>query len=191
MLTLPSARATLVLGALGAVVFLAGCGDRDLILRIDLLSFLDPGERTTHYGPIPPALGDTVTVISSRRVNLLPGLQDVTVVRAVTLELAAEIRNQTGSGSGTIGLYISGPGSDPFVADTSPLVVPFAVAGADTDTVSVTLAGDQELAELFTGKEAELGIRAAIQSGIGPAPLEGDLVLTRILAIVTAKRGDL
>jgi hypothetical protein len=169
----------------------AGCGDRNLILRVDLLSFLDPSETQGHYGPVPGGLSDSVTIVAARRVDLLPGLSDVTIVRDVALHIAGEFRNQTGSGSGTIKIYLSGPGTDPFTADTSPIVVPFAVAGADTDSVALVIDGVSELAGLFTGLEAQMGLRLTLTSDLGPEPLEGDFQLTQLLAVVTARRGEL
>ena len=48
-----AAPALLAALALGAVLVLAGCGDKNLILTVDILSFLSPAETSGHYGPIP------------------------------------------------------------------------------------------------------------------------------------------
>jgi hypothetical protein len=185
--SLPVRSALLALGAVVAVV-LAGCGDRNLILRVDLLSFLDAGERESHYGPVPPGISDSVAVIAGRRLNLLPGLQDVTNVTDVELEVAAVVNNLSGSGTGRIAVYLSAAGTDPFVEDTTPIVGTFAVNGAMSDTIQTIRVGDAELAELFTAKEVELGIRVVLDSGVGIEALEGDVVLARLHAIVTARQ---
>jgi len=61
------------------------------------------------------------------------------------------------------------------------------LAPATTDTVSVTIAGDSQLAALFLGDKAQLGIRVTLNSAAGPA-LEGDFTLITLKAIVTAKQ---
>jgi hypothetical protein len=174
--------ATLVLAALLA----AGCGDHQLILHVDILSFLSPAETAGHYGPIPGGVSDSVTV-TSRTIDLLPGVNDITNVTAVTVTAAAAFANATGSGEATAKIYLSPEGTDPFTADTTPIVIPVTLAPGVTDTVAVTIAGDSELAGLFLGKKAELGIRVAFMSNPGPA-LEGDYQLTVLEAVVTAKQ---
>jgi hypothetical protein len=186
--SLPTRSSFLALFALGLALALAGCGDKALILRVDLLSFLSPAERSTHYGPVPPGIRDSVELVSGRQLNLLPGLESVTRVTDVQLEVAAIVNNLTGSGTGRVAIYLSPEGTDPFTTDTTPIVATFAVNGAMADTIETITVGDAELADLFTNKEAQLGIRVVLNSGIGLAPLEGDIVLTRLHAIVTARQ---
>ena len=183
---LSAARAVLAAGALSLA--LAGCGDRALILRVDLLSFLGPAEKEFHYGPVPPGISDSAAVVSGRRLPLLPGLQSVTRVTDVQLEVGAIVTNLTGSGTGHIAVHLSPAGTDPFTADPTPILATFAVSGAMADTIETVSVGDQALAELFTSKEAELGIRVVLDSGAGVEPLEGDVVLTRLRAVVTARQ---
>ena len=185
---LPIRPALLAAVALVAALGLAGCGDRSLILRVDLLSFLAPAERQSHYGPVPPGISDSANVVAGRRLNLLPGLEDVTSVTDVQLEVAAVVNNQTGSGTGRLAVYLSAAGTDPFVADPTPIVATFAVNGAMADTIETITVGDAELAELFTSKEAQIGIRVVLDSGASVDPLEGDVVITTLRAIVTARQ---
>lgn len=182
----PARSALVAVGALAVAVALAGCGDKNLILRVDLLSFLDPAERTAHYGPVPGGLADSVDAVDARRLNLLPGLEDVTAVTDVQLEIGAVVANLTGAGTGRVAVYLSPEGTDPFTTDTTPLTASFAVNGAMADTIETITVGDPELAALFTAKQAQLGIRVALQSA-GPQPLEGDVVITRLRAVVTAR----
>ncbi len=166
---------------------LAGCGDKNLILRVDLLSFLTSAETQAHYGPIPGGVSDSVTVTPSRQINLLPGIRDITTVSAVSIDAAGKFVNATGSGTGTVKIFVSGAGTDPFTTDTSPIVLPITLAPATTDSVAVTINGDSQLAGLFLGDKAQLGIRVTLNSAVGP-PLEGDFTLTRLRAVVTARQ---
>lgn len=176
----------LAFALLVAGVVAAGCGDHQLILHVDILSFLSPSETSGHYGPIPGGVRDSVTIVS-RSLDLLPGINDITSVTDVQVTAAAEFANQTGSGTATVKVYVSPAGTDPFTADTTPIVVPITLAPATTDTASVTIAGDRELAGLFLGDKAQLGIRVTFDSAPGPA-LEGDFRLITLSAVVTARQ---
>lgn len=175
----------LLVSAIGLIA--AGCGAKSLILRVDLLSFLSASEKSAHYGPIPGGLSDSVIVAPSRSISLLPGIRDITSVSNVAIDAAGQFVNVTGSGSGSIRIYVSAAGTDPFTTDTTPIVLPFTLAPATTDTVSVTVSGDAELAELFLGDKAQLAIRVAFNAAVGP-PLEGDFNLITLRAVVTAKQ---
>ncbi len=181
-----AARFVLLACALTAMVAV-GCGDKSLIVRVDLLTFLTADEQNAHYGPVPPGISDSVDVVQSRRLNLLPGLDDVSTVTDVQVEVGAIITNLTGSGTGRIAVYLSPADTDPFVTDSTPVVGTFTVNGAMADTIETIVVGDAELAELFTGKEAQIGIRLVLDSGVGLAPMEGDIQLTTLRAVVTAK----
>jgi hypothetical protein len=182
--------AALLLAAIGAVgaLVLAGCGDKSLILRVDILSFLSASDKQSHYGPVPGGLSDSVTVTAARSLSLLPGIKDITVVQNVEIDAAGVFANTTGSGTGTVKIFLSPEGTDPFTADLTPIVLPVTLTPATNDTVRVVVAGDQQLKDLFVGNKAELGIRATLAASAGPA-VEGDFTLTELRAIVTARQG--
>ncbi len=177
-----------ILASLVLALAAAGCGDRKMVARVDLQSFLDSTETESHYGPVPPVtLTDSVTVTAGRTINLVPGLQDVTIVESVGLDVAGEFRNLTGSGSGTVKLFLSGPGTDPFTA--SPFVLPVAFAGSDTFRVATSIQNNPALVSLFNGDELVLGIRFLVSNPPGAIePIEGDFALTVLRAEVTSRQ---
>jgi hypothetical protein len=169
-----------------AYLTLVGCGDKNLILRVDILSFLDPAVTQGHYGPIPAGVTDSVT-IANVEIDLVPGISSVTVVKSADIEVGAEFANLTGSGSGTVRVYFSDPATDPLT--TPPIVVPVTLLPDSTTTVELSVAGDPRIAQLFTGEAMRIALRLVLSSGAGPDPLEGDARLTRLRAIVTAGQG--
>jgi len=186
---LPRTRARILAAAACAVaglLVLAGCGDKALILRIDVLSFLSPADTHAHYGPIPGGVTDSVTVAGSRSLTLLPGIKDITAVQNVEVDAAGVFANTTGSGTATVKIFLSPSGTDPFTAATTVIVLPVTLTPATNDTVRVSIAGDQQLRDLFVSDKAELGIRATVAATTGP--VEGDFTLTELRAIVTAKQ---
>lgn len=177
----------LLLTALGTLA-VAGCGDRQLIARVDLRSFLDSTETEAHYGPVPAIAGtESVTVAAGRRIDLVPGLQDVTIVEAVKLEAEGEFRNLSGSGSGIVKLFLAAPGTDPFT--TSPFLLPVTFSGSDTVVVATVIENDPTLIGLFNGDELLLGIRFSITVPPGGLePIEGDFELRELRAEVAARQ---
>ena len=178
-------RPRFVLLTMFGVFFLTfvGCGDKNLILRVDLLSFLDPATTQGHYGPIPGGITDSATV-ADVSVNLVPGISSVTTVESADIDVAAEFRNLTGSGGGTVRVYFSDAATDPLT--TPPIVVPVTLFPDSTTTVELTVAGDPRIANLFTGESLRMALRLVLSSGAGPDSLEGDAVLTRLRAVVVA-----
>ncbi|HEY6572329.1 MAG TPA: hypothetical protein VI198_03330, partial [Candidatus Eisenbacteria bacterium] len=97
LLPLAIALALLATGA-------AGCGDRSLILTVNVLSFLDSSEKSADYsvaGGIPAATVD----VANQSVNLLQGVNDATDVVSATLDIAATFDNQTGTATGQLLFY--------------------------------------------------------------------------------------
>src|SRR6266850_3514639 len=76
-----------ILPVLVLPALLGGCGDRNLILTVDILSFLDPAARSTSYGPIPAGIPATSVDVVNDSLNLLQGLHDVTKVVSASLRI--------------------------------------------------------------------------------------------------------
>ena len=60
---------------LAAAALLAGCGDRHLVLRVDVLSFIVPADRQRDFGPVPAVPGGVATgevaLVDNADVSLL------------------------------------------------------------------------------------------------------------------------
>src|SRR5258705_10565626 len=125
-------------------LLLGGCGDRSLILTVDVLSFLSPSDVSQSYS-IPGGFSADTEDVGSESDNLLPGVKDVTEVVSATLKIGASFDNQTGTASGTLLIYIaSADSTDPFT--TTPIAsLPFSltpgnVTNVSTEVSSVALA---------------------------------------------------
>jgi hypothetical protein len=174
-----------------AALVLAGCGDHNLVLRVDVLSYLDPGMRVAVFGPIPPAPGGIATgeqvLVDDEEINLLDGLSGVAEVQSVEITMAVIARDSTGSGVDTLRVYASDAETAP--RSTSPVVERvLTLSPGVTDTVSVTVAGDQRVADLFVQRRMRLSVTS---SGRGPEsgdPLNGSVELSALEAVVIAGR---
>jgi hypothetical protein len=174
-----------------AALLVAGCGDHNLVLRVDVLSYLDPAQRSASFGPVPPAPGGLVTgeqaLVDDETINLVDGLSGVADVQSVELTLAVIARDSTGSGVDTLRLYASDENTHPLA--TAPVLQQVVTLSPGvTDTVSVTVAGDRRLAELFVQRLMRISVT---HSGRGPESgdaLNGSVELGTLEAVVIAGR---
>jgi hypothetical protein len=169
-------------------LLLGGCGDRSLILTVDVLSFLDPGDVSQGYS-VPGGMPAASMDVASESVNLLPGIEDVTEIASATLSLAASFDNQTGAASGTLLVYItpadlSDPFSAPPVASVPVPLTPNNVTNVSTEITSAALA------EALVQESAQVAVRITFDSTPTP-PLQfvaGTQTLTEIRATVITKK---
>ncbi len=176
------------LGIVAPLLLLAGCGDRSLILTVDVLSFMDPSDVSQGYS-VPGGLPSSSVDVASDSANLLPGIGDVTEIASATLRIGASFDNQTGSASGHLYVHITPSDSaDPF---SSPPIadVPVALTPNNITNVSTEVTSDA-LAQALVQDEARVGIRITFDSTATP-PLQfvaGTETLTELLATVITKK---
>ena len=167
---------------------LAGCGDRSLILTVDVLSFLDPGDVSQSYN-VPGGLPSSTMDLASESVNLLPGVEDVTEIASATIHIEASFDNQTGTAAGTLLIYIaSADSTDPFattpIASVPVPLTPTNVTNVSTDVTSAALAA------ALVQESARIGVRLTFDSTSTP-PLQsvsGTETITQIRATVITKK---
>lgn len=169
-------------------LLIAGCGDRSLILTVDVLSFLDPADVSQGYS-VPGGMPTSTMDVASESVNLLPGVEDVTEIASATLNLAASFDNQTGDASGTLFVYITSadsadPYSAPPIASVPVALTPNNVTNVSTEITSAALAA------ALVQESAQVAVRITFDSTSTP-PLQfvaGTETLTQILATVITKK---
>src|SRR5512134_170164 len=159
-----------VLATLFALTLLAaGCGDRSLILTINVLSFLDPSEVSTDYsapGGVPSATVD----VADQTVNLLQGVDDVTDIASATLDIAATFDNQTGTATGTL-LFYAVPSDTVSPFTSAPIAsIPISLTPGTITNVDTRVSSDA-LAEALVSDRARIGLRISLDTSATP-PLE-------------------
>lgn len=186
-------RTLKAVSALLALALVAGCGDRALVMHVDLLSYLDDAQTRQRFGPVPVVPGGLVTgeqeLVSDLEVNLVDGLGDVAEVQTVTVSFAAVLRDSTGSGSDTLRLYLSEPSVAP--RSTPPAFeVAVPLVPGRTDTVRTDFTGDPRVAALFAQRRFRLTLTTSLRGPDTGDPLNGEVALTSIDAVVIAKRAE-
>ncbi len=169
-------------------LLLGGCGDRSLILTVDVLSFLSPSDVSQSY-TIPGGFSADTVDVASESVNLLPGVQDVTEVVSATLKVGASFDNQTGTASGVLLIYIAsadstGPFTTTPIASIPVSLTPNNVTNVSTEVTSVALA------EALVHDSARVGVRITFDTTATP-PLQfvtGTETITQLLAVVITKK---
>lgn len=180
----------LVLVALAALA-LAGCGNHNLVVKVDVLSYLDAEQRSAQVDTLPPGdLPLPIALLPDLTINLISGLDNATDVRTATLSLGGLVSAGNGSGSGRLRLYLSDEATPPLT--TSPVMdVPVTFSAASPTTVASEATCPPEVAQLFTHQRMRLAM--VIDSVVVAAPGAGGLSLTlqRLDATVIAGRKSL
>jgi len=169
-------------------LILSGCGDRSLILTVDVLSFLSPSDVSQSYS-IPGGFAADTVEVASESVNLLPGVGDVTEVASATLKIGASFDNQTGTASGILLIYITSADSTNAFTTAPIASIPFSLTPGNVTNVSTEVSSDQ-LAEAMVQDAARVGIRITFNSTATP-PLQfvtGTETITELLAVVITKK---
>lgn len=179
------------LAALLTIAVLAGCGDRRLVLRVDVLSFLDPATTQGAFGPVPAIPGGFASgeqpIVDDLQVNLLDGISDVATVETVTFSLSTMFQDSTGSGTDTMRVYMSDMATDPR-ATVPVLMMPVVLTAGQSDTLNVVLDGDSRVAELFLQRQMRMTVTTSFRGPSSGADLNGRYQILALDAIVTASR---
>jgi hypothetical protein len=165
---------------------LVGCGNRNLILTVDILSFMDPATRVVNYGPIPSGFPNDTIEVFSDSLNLLQGVGDVTRVASASLDIAASFDNTSGAATGDFLIYFAAADSTtPFT--TTPIAdVPFQLLSGQITNVNTHVDASPALAEVLTHDRAKVGVRVIFN---GTAfPIQGTETLTKLQATVVMKK---
>ena len=183
-----------VCAALALALVLAGCGDRNLVVDVDVLSFLDPSVVAFSFGPVPALPGGVYTgelaVVQDAEINLVERPSDLASVASVSLVFEALATDSTGSGADTLRIYMSDPGTDPL---TTPavLTLPASLVAGQQQTVHAEVEADQRLATVFNGNRVRLSMTNALRGPDSGAPLNGRVRISAIRAVVIANRKGL
>ena len=172
-----------------AAALLPSCGDRHLVVNVDVLSYLNPSLTQTSFGPVPAVPGGFYSgeqpLVQDRDVNLVEGLNTVAQVQDVTVSMTSVTSASSGDGADTVRVYISDASVDPLT--TAPVVVlPITLTSGVSDTANVTLDGDQRIIQLFDGKRMRVTVTTALRGPSSGADLSGDLKVTALQAVVVA-----
>lgn len=167
---------------------LAGCGDRSLILTVDVLSFLDPADVSGPYGPIPGGLPLTTVDLASQEANLLPGIQDVTEVSSAKLDVGVSFDNQTGSADAHFQIFITSADSADVFSGTPIADIPVTLTPSNVTNVATEISST-ELAQALVQDKAKIGVRATFDTTpSGVTPVQGTETITLLRATVITKK---
>ncbi len=184
-------RNSRLIGMTAALVVLAGCGNRDLILRVDIKSFLTPAQTQQSFGPIPAIPGGgwsgEQALVNDNHINMLSGLGNAVVVKHVEVTLATIVTSASGTGVDTMRVYVSDLATDP--RSTAPVftqVLNF-VPGT-SDTVTSVLTDDARVDSLFTQKTMRLTVTTSLRGPASGSALNGGIEIHTFDAVAVAGR---
>ena len=184
-------RASMVLAAAVALLALPACGQRNVVLNVDVLSYLDASQTEFTFGPVPAFPGGISTgeqsVVPEADINLVGNLADITDIHTVSLRIAVASESYSGDGADTLRFYLSEPGTDP---RTTPVVMmmPLTLTASVADTTVTEITGDERVLGLFSGQAMKLAVTASLRGPSNGDALSGRVTITGIDATVIAGR---
>jgi hypothetical protein len=187
-------RRRLWVALIATLLLSTGCGNRHVIVTVDLLSYLDPSVTRVAFGPVPAIPGGIYTgeqeVVKDTQVQLIDGSNSIAEVQNVSISMTAIAADSTGSGLDTLRLYVSEVDQDP-LATIPAVTLPIVLTPGVTDTVHVDLGSDSRVADLFTGKRMRLTLTTALRGPDSGDPLNATVRVTALDAVLVAGRKDL
>ena len=187
-------RWSLPLLAALAVMALVGCGDRSLVVKVDVLSYLNPDSIAVSFGPVPAAPGGIYsgeqTIMKDIEINMVDGLSSVADVEGLSLNMSVLSADSTGSGADTLRLYMSDVAVDP-LSTTPVMILPVTLSPGVTDTVTVEAGGDTRMADLFAQKHLRLTVTTAFRGPDSGEDLNARIAIIGLDAVLVAGRRNL
>jgi len=178
-------RSAWVSATLAAAMIAAACGEGRIIFNVDVLSFLsaDQGD-SVHYLVLGGLSGTVDNPPIEATILDLAGA----AVESVTVKVAADVENATGSGQVAFEIFFSDSAATlytgtPYAADTA------VVTGADTVTLApipIPFGADS----VFSNEKVWIGVRASVVANAGPA-LEGTLRLSQLWLRIVLNDNDI
>lgn len=185
-------RAILLLLALS---LLAGCGDRRLVINIDVLSYVAPADRGQSFGPIPAVPPDGAVVpesplVNDQEVQLLEGLTGLATVQAVTISANLFHQSTSGTGSDTLRLYLS-PADVPSLTTSPVFERAFVFTPGVAESTQVEVSGDARVVDLFNSRKFRFSVTTSLRGpSTGPA-LSGRVEIHALHCVVVSSRKPL
>ena len=178
-----------------AALALAGCGNHNLVLKVDVLSYLDDSQKVIHVVQVPPVGdGGAIPIVSDMTISMIDGLDEAAKVKSVALSLGGGVTVGSGSGHGKFKLYLSDENTDPLT--TQPVMgalVQFSVASpgivaASGPDPAASPAEQQRVAKLFTQKNLHLAVVLDEVTIDSPGVTNMTVTITKLEAVVIAGR---
>lgn len=182
-----------LLAAVCAVV-LGSCGNRHLVVKVDVLSYLDPDSTGVAFGPVPAVPGGFYSgeqaILRDIEINLVDGMSSVADVEGLSMTMSVLVADSTGSGADTLRIYMSDASIDPLT--TPPVIVlPMTFSPGITDTVTVEAGGDTRVADLFAQKHIRMTVTTAFRGPDSGEDLNARIQMIALDAILVAGRKNL
>lgn len=182
--------------AVAAALAFAGCGDNEVLVNVDILSFIDADQQSGDYAA-PPGLVMPPLAIEPQAITLPEGLAGAIDMTRLELSFSMDFAGdaQSGEGLAEIRLYIAPSdsglvGSD--VYQTEPVYTGVVALGTGTTTTHTGLVEANEandLLSIFEGGGFLLGIAFVIDTSASLDPVSGRWTIRRMEALV-AGTGD-
>ncbi len=173
--------------ALVLVLSLAACAGGQIILNLDILSFLDEEDLDAHYEAEFPVTGiwlPLAGLVPPTEVKLMEGLGTASILQEGVLTVEGIFDNELGQASTRIEVYL-GETAEEVSASLQPVVTVYADLQDSTVTpFSASADLDEEALDLFGNNQVwvRLDVFARVDGSTPPVQVAGDVALTTLKA---------
>ncbi len=182
------------IAAIAILLTVAGCGNNEVVLHVDILSFVAPEEQTGAY-VAPPGLVTPPQTIEPQAIALPEGVAGVMAMERIEIDFGIDFAAdaQSGDGSVEVRLYLAGADSaqgGSGVYQTVPVYTGTANLQAGTTTQhtgQIVATEGNGLLRIFEGGELTLGLALVYDASGAAVPVNGQWTLRRINALVRGR----
>lgn len=184
---------------LALALLLVACEGGDIILNVDVYSFLEPEDLEADYQATLPATGiwvPLVGIIPPREIQLVDGLGEVTVPAEGVIRMEGEVENVSGTASARIELHLAESAAAALASGSPVLRIPVELEPDTTRAFAASAELDAATLQLFTHDSIWVRADAWIRIPTGPltVDMEGTARLSelriRVLTNEDLIRGD-
>lgn len=159
------------------LLLVAACEGGDIILNLDVYSFLEPEDLEESYLATLPATGiwiPLVGIIPPREINLIDGLGGATIPVEGVLHVEGEFENRSGVASARIEVHLAGSAAAA-QSSLSPLLrIPVDLQDGVTNGFAESMDLDEETLRLFTANSIWVRLDAWAMIPAGPLTMDMD-----------------
>jgi hypothetical protein len=170
------------LGAVALVSLVAGCGEGNAIVDVDVWSFMNTSSADTIPYVVPPLVNNFTVSNTPQKISLVPGAGG-SAVDTVVVVGNTNFVNTTGSGSIAFQIYVASDSAGTYASSAAIFPAPGIAANVTPNATTAVPIGPTNLAatldSLFTASAVWIRMVATV-SNAGVTTVQGHAIITAL-----------
>ncbi len=175
----------------GLLVLVAACAGGQIILNLDIYSFIDDQDLSGSYQATLPATGTWIPLVGlvpPTEIQLIEGLGTASMLQEGVLQVEGEFDNELGTASARIDLFLGATAQDVGASLSPVMSINVDVADSTLTPFSSSVDLDQQTLDLFSNNSVwvRLDVWARVQGTPSLVDIKGVVTLTGLRARLLA-----